>query len=54
MVRVAGFELLLHKGTVLLPVGPERIKRWVGRIEHVFDGTIIAEMGIRQFYICQK
>jgi len=54
MVRVVGFELLLHKGTVLLPIGPEVIKRWVGRVERVFDGSIIAEMGIRQFYICQK
>jgi len=54
IVRIAGFNLLLHKGTVLLPVGPEVLKRWVDRIEHVFQGTFIAEIGIRQFYICEK
>lgn len=49
-----GWELLLHKGTVLLPVGPPWLKQWGESFMNRFQGTFIAELGIRQFYVCKK
>lgn len=50
----AGFELALHKGTLLIPVGPECLRRFGERIMNLCQKTPIRELGIRQFYICKK
>jgi hypothetical protein len=46
--------LLLHRGTVMIPAGPaflrENGNRW---LESHMQGTFVAEMGIRQFYVCE-
>lgn len=49
-----GWELLFHKGTVLLPVGPQKLQQAAESIIQKFQGTFISELGIRQFYVCQK
>jgi len=50
----AGFSLLLHKGTLLIPVGPSWARKLGEKIIEKFQNTPIREMGIRQFYICEK
>jgi cyclopropane fatty-acyl-phospholipid synthase-like methyltransferase len=54
MLRKAGWKLLLHKSTVLIPVGPEVLQQFGERIINAFQGSILSEFGIRQFYICEK
>jgi hypothetical protein len=44
----------LHEGTVLLPVGPPFLKQFAEKIIRSTQGTFIAELGIRQFYVCIK
>ncbi|MBK7175458.1 MAG: class I SAM-dependent methyltransferase [Bacteroidales bacterium] len=53
-LKLTGWELTLHKGTVLLPVGPKWAKKAGESIIEKFQGTFIAELGIRQFYVCKK
>lgn len=54
MFTLTGWNLLLHKGTVLFPVGPVRFRQWGERIMERFQNTFISELGIRQFYVCNK
>jgi 2-polyprenyl-3-methyl-5-hydroxy-6-metoxy-1,4-benzoquinol methylase len=49
-----GWKLILHKGTVLIPVGPGWLKNFGEKLLDHTQGTIIAELGIRQFYVCEK
>ncbi len=49
-----GWKLVLHKGTVLIPVGPKKLQDFGEKILGKFQGTFIAELGIRQFYVCEK
>ena len=53
-LKETGWKLVHHKGTVLLPVGPRWAKEAGEKIINVMQGTFIAELGIRQFYVCQK
>jgi ubiquinone/menaquinone biosynthesis C-methylase UbiE len=50
----SGFKLLLHRGTLLIPAGPRFLQRW-GRewLDERVQGTPLAELGIRQFYVCE-
>lgn len=54
LLKSCGWKLQLHKGTVLLPVGPEAVQNLAERVIGKFQGTFIAELGIRQFYVCTK
>ena len=54
MFEHTGWKLLVHKGTVLLPVGPRVVKNAAERFIEKMQGTFIAELGIRQFYVCEK
>lgn len=54
MFEHTGWKLLLHKGTVLLPVGPPVLKNAAERFIEKMQGTFISELGIRQFYVCEK
>lgn len=49
-----GWKLILHKGTVLIPVGPAWFKNTGELFINVFQGTFLSEFGIRQFYVCTK
>ncbi len=49
-----GWKLKLHKGTVLLPVGPLKLQRIAENFIDKFQGTFISELGIRQFFVCAK
>jgi len=49
-----GWKLNLHKGTLLVPVGPGWLLKWGENIIDRTQGTYIAELGIRQFYCCEK
>ena len=53
-LKAAGWNLTLHEGTVLLPVGPPFMKQFAEKIIRSLQGTFIAELGIRQFYVCYK
>jgi hypothetical protein len=54
MLKKTGWNLLLHKGTVLVPVGPAFLREFGERLISSFQGSLLAEMGIRQFYVCEK
>jgi ubiquinone/menaquinone biosynthesis C-methylase UbiE len=50
----AGWKLILHRGTVLFPVGPfwmQEAGEWIIR---KMQKTYLSELGIRQFYVCEK
>jgi SAM-dependent methyltransferase len=50
----SGWKLILHRGTVLIPVGPvwfQKAGEWIIR---KMQKTFISELGIRQFYVCEK
>jgi len=49
-----GWKLQIHKGTVLLPVGPDFLQILAEKFINSFQGTYISELGIRQFYVCTK
>jgi 2-polyprenyl-3-methyl-5-hydroxy-6-metoxy-1,4-benzoquinol methylase len=50
----AGFRLILHKGTLLVPLGPLWLMNFGEKIINKFPNTFISELGIRQFYVAQK
>ncbi len=50
----AGWKLILHRGTVLLPVGPVWLQEGGEWIIRKMQKTFISELGIRQFYVCEK
>lgn len=54
MLSGTHWKLLVHKGTLLLPVGPGWIKNLGEKFIDRAQGTFIAELGIRQFFICEK
>jgi len=54
MLAAAGWKLILHRGTVLLPVGPVWIQEAGEWIIRKMQKTYIRELGIRQFYVCEK
>lgn len=49
-----GWKLKMHKGTVLLPVGPVKLQMLAERLMNKLQGTFISELGIRQFFVCTK
>jgi ubiquinone/menaquinone biosynthesis C-methylase UbiE len=48
------WKLLIHKGTVLMPVGPELLQSLGEKIIQRLQNTFLSELGIRQFYICER
>lgn len=54
MFKKTNWKLLLHKGTVLIPVGPKPVQDFGERLINAFQGSLLAECGIRQFYVCEK
>ncbi len=54
LLKESGFELLKHKGTLLIPVGPKWLKKIGEKLMDFFQKTPLRELGIRQFYISRK
>ena len=54
MLAGTKWKLLVHKGTLLMPVGPGWLKNLGEKLIGRMQGTFISELGIRQFYICEK
>jgi ubiquinone/menaquinone biosynthesis C-methylase UbiE len=54
MLGETGWKLLKHKGTLLIPVGPGWLRSAGEKIIDRLQGTFISELGIRQFYVCEK
>lgn len=54
LLKQTRWKLIFHKGTVLLPVGPVKLQNAAERLLNRFQGTFLAELGIRQFYVCVK
>jgi len=54
MLGETKWKLLVHKGTVLIPVGPVWLRKLGENLIDRMPQTFVAELGIRQFYICEK
>jgi ubiquinone/menaquinone biosynthesis C-methylase UbiE len=54
LLEMTGWKLLSHKGTVLIPVGPSWLQRFGEKLIGRYQGTFLAELGIRQFFVCEK
>ncbi|MFP4471335.1 MAG: class I SAM-dependent methyltransferase [Bacteroidales bacterium] len=52
MFEKTGWKLKLHKGTVLIPVGPKKMQDFGESLIRRF--AFLSELGIRQFYVCEK
>jgi ubiquinone/menaquinone biosynthesis C-methylase UbiE len=50
----AGWKLILHRGTMLLPVGSPWLQDAGEWLIRKLQNTFIRELGIRQFYVCEK
>ena len=49
-----GWKLKLHKGTILIPVGPVAMQKFGEKLIDRLQNTFVSELGIRQFYICER
>lgn len=54
LLAEAGFKLILHKSTLLIPAGPPWLIKFGEKIIEKFQNTFVSELGIRQFYVCEK
>lgn len=54
LLKDANFNLQIHKGTLLIPVGPAWLKNFGEKIIDNSQNTPIKELGIRQFYVCKR
>ncbi len=54
LLKETGFRLILHKGTLLINLGPQWLKDFGERIINKFQKTPISELGFRQFYVAKK
>ena len=52
--KKTGWNIVLHKGTVLFPVGPFMIQKAAEKIIENCQNTFVSELGIRQFYVCDR
>lgn len=54
-LKKCGFRIIEHKGTVLLPVGPPKLKRAAEWLQaHILRQIGTNRLGIRHFYIAEK
>jgi SAM-dependent methyltransferase len=54
MFEKTGWKLTFHKGTLLIPAGPFFLQNLCEFIIQKLQNTFISELGIRQFYVCEK
>lgn len=53
-LSITGWRLMYHEGTLLIPLGPIWLQKTGEAIIRKSQGTFISELGIRQFYVCEK
>ena len=54
LLAETGWDLLDHKGTLLVPAGPRWLRQFGERIIEMLQATPVSELGIRQFYAAKK
>ena len=54
LLHEANFKLILHRGTLLVPIGPLFLQKLGEKLINIMQNTFISEFGIRQFYIASK
>ena len=54
LLSEAGFEIIHHEGTVLLPIGPHWLTAAAESLMRRLQKTFFREWGIRQFFIASK
>jgi len=54
LLAAARWELDWHRGTLLLPVGPRWLRHGAERLLARFPDGMLAEFGIRQFYVARR
>lgn len=54
LLHAAGLELKLHESTLFVPVGPRFLRRLDPWVERVVAHTPLRELGIRQFFVCER
>ncbi len=54
MFELTGWKMIMHKGAVLMPVGPKWIQDFGEKIIRQLQNTFVSELGIRQFFVCEK
>lgn len=54
MLSAVNFKIIKHKGTLLVPLGPKFLKSLGENVIDRFQNTFVSELGIRQFYVCEK
>lgn len=54
MLKESGFELIVHKGTLLIPFGPKWLRNFGEKIIGKTKSDFVRELGIRQFYVARK
>jgi SAM-dependent methyltransferase len=54
LLAASGWWLVHHQGTLLVPAGPAFLQQIGEEVIARLQGTFVAEMGIRQFYVCEK
>ncbi len=54
LLHAAGLELKLHESTLFIPAGPRFLRRFDPLVERFAAKTPLGELGIRQFFICER
>ncbi|MGD0383902.1 MAG: methyltransferase domain-containing protein, partial [Thermoguttaceae bacterium] len=54
LLHAAGLELKRHESTLFIPVGPRLLRRLDPLVERIAANTPLSELGIRQFFVCQR
>jgi coenzyme F420 hydrogenase subunit beta len=54
LLRAAGLELKCHESTLFIPVGPRFLRRFDPLVERMVAKTPLRELGIRQFFACER
>lgn len=54
LLKTTNWNVIVHRGTVLIPIGPKWLRNFGEILIEKFQDTPISEFGIRQFYVCEK
>jgi len=54
LLHAAGLELKRHESTLFIPVGPRGLRRLDPLVERLAARTPLRELGIRQFFVCER
>jgi coenzyme F420 hydrogenase subunit beta len=54
LLQAAGLELKRHESTLFIPAGPHLLRRVEPLVERIAANTPLAELGIRQFFVCER